>query len=475
MTSFSETIDDINTSSGGSSLDQNRATNRLLEVKRYFTNEGLQFRKVIAQGNHGGAVLFDQWLPVEPEPEPVPAPKYQDDMSVSSSSKRKAPSEPTPTPTPEPTMQRRQLVVKYALDTEEDATSDNDEDLRNEFRWLRKFAGAEHIIQVLPEYNHLWRTKKNQSSDGGPLLAHPVIVMEYLENGTLDQLINRFGKIERRIPQRLIWSFALCMLRAVAAITYPDQLDGRRRREVAKDDPPSLITQNSWKGLNVLIGDMMEDDAEHSLAPVLKLIDFGRGREEDPEADPYWEELKGLSNNLAGVGWVLQDLVDRDLYRENDYRVWRAGRSAVFDPYDFTTGAHALVLANERLDRALRDLIAMCLAGHRHHLPTLRELLTLARAGRRKTAEDLRPLYAKKKKKRDDAQAQAKAQAQSQGGNEEEEEEEWLYETDEAIEELMQRIVFDADFDPDSVSDMALDEVGVAVTASFLNALTINK
>lgn len=265
------------------------------------------------------------------------------------------------------------------------------------------------------------------------------------------------------------------VLRAVAAITYPDQLDGRRRREVAKDDPPSLITQNSWKGLNILIGDMTEGDAEHALAPVLKVIDFGRGQEEDPEADQYWEELKGLSNNLAGVGWVLQDLVDtpnqRDLYRENDYRVWRAGRSAVFEPYDFTTGAHAIVLTDERLDRGLRDLIAMCLAGHRHHLPTLRELLTLARAGRHKTAEELRPLYAKKKD--NSAQAQGQGQEQSQGENEEEEKEEWLCETDEAIEEFLQRIIFDADFDPESFSDMTLDEVGVAMTVEFLNSLTM--
>ncbi|KAK7923065.1 hypothetical protein PG985_007136 [Apiospora marii] len=468
MSSSSETIDDINTSSGGSSVDPNQVTNRLQEVKKYFTNEGLQFRKVIAQGNHGGAVLFDQWYYIEPESESEPEP---------SSSKRKAPEDDTPSPTPEPSIHKRQLVVKYALDTEEDATSDNDEDLRNEFCWLRRFAGAEHIIQIMPEYNHMWRTKKNQSSDKGPVLSHPVIVMEYLQNGTLDQLIERFGKIERRIPQRLIWSFALCLLRAVAAIAYPDQLDGRRRRETAKDDPPSLITQNSWKGLNILIGDMAEGDAEHALAPVLKLIDFGRGREEDPEADPYWEELKALSANLAGVGWVLQDLVDvpnqRDLYREDDYRVWRAGRSAVFDPYDFTTGAHALVLTNERLDRALRDLIAMCLAGHRHHLPTLRELLTLARAGRRKTAEDLRPLYAKEKKK-DDAQAQG----EDQGDNKEDDE--WLCETDEAIEELLQRLVFDADFDPERLSDMlsdmmTLDEVGVAATVKFLENLTTDK
>ncbi|KAK7952350.1 uncharacterized protein PG986_008078 [Apiospora aurea] len=454
MSSFSETIDDMITSSGGSSIDPNNATDRLQEVKKYFTNEGLQFRKVIAQGNHGGAVLFDQWLPVEPTPGPEAG-----------------------------------SIIKYALDTQEDATSDNDADLRNEFGWLRRFRGAEHIIQVLPEYNHLWRTDNNDNNQSsgdvetGPVLSHPVIVMEYLENGTLEQLINRFGRIERRIPQRLLWSFALCLLRAVAAISYPAQLDGRRRRETARDEPPGLITQNSWKAPNVLVGDMWEEgDAEHSLAPVLKLIDFGRGREEDPAADEDWKELYGLSKNMAGVGWVIFPFPFPNAFPHPGYRhcihaihrtllpkttpsadtatspktnrssktsptpptAATSTASAVFDPYDFYTDVHAHVLENERLDKALRDLIAMCRAGQRHELPTLREFLTLGRAGRRKTAEEFRHLYDQKKEEKkeeeeDGGQTEGQAegqgrnqeQSQGQGGTETMDGEEWLCETDE--------------------------------------------
>ncbi|KAK8089981.1 hypothetical protein PG997_004942 [Apiospora hydei] len=502
------------TSSGGSSIDPNNVTDRLQEVKKYFTNEGLQFRKVIAQGNHGGAVLFAQWLP-------------------------------------------RQLVTKYALDTQEDATSDNDADLRNEFGWLRRFRGAEHIIQVLPEYNHLWRTN-NDNNQGrgndvgtGPVLSHPVIVMEYLENGTLDQLINRFGRIERRFPQRLLWSFALCCefsySRAVAAISYPAQLDGRRRREVARDEPPSLITQNSWKAPKVLVGDMREEgDAEHSLAPRAQAHRFrprprggprgGRGLEgalrvleeygrggmgkfksrlsstrythiplyththivfllPSPHVSPTLKSrvypihpstpatktTPSADTASSPKTQVLQDLADapnrRDLYRESDYRVWRASASAVFDPYDFYTDAHAHVLGNERLDKALRDLIAMCLAGQRHKLPTLREFLTLGRAGRRKTAEQFRHLYDQKKEKKedDDGQGQGRNQEQNQGqgGTEAMGGEEWLCETDEAIHELLQRIVFDADFDPQRYSDAALQELGVAMTAEFLATLSM--
>ncbi|KAK6865089.1 kinase-like protein [Apiospora arundinis] len=470
MSSFSESIDDdLDTGSGSSSSDSNRAVDRLQEVKKYFVNEGLQFRKVIAQGNHGGAVLFDQWLPVEPEPVSAQAATSDSDNDGGSA--------------PEPLMQRRQVVIKYALDTKDDATSDNDEDLRNEYNWLRRLSGAEHIIRILPEYNYLWRTRSNRNrsdSNAGEegqeaVLSHPVIVMEYLQNGTLDQLINRFGHINRRIPQRLIWSFALCLLRAVAGIAYPDQFDGRRRREMPERGDLSTIVQGSWKGLNVLIGDVQEglDDPEHALAPALKVIDFGRGREEDPEADPYWQELKGLSDNLAGVAWVLQDLADapnaRDLYGAGDYRLWRASQSDLFDPYDFTTGASQQVLANEKLDKDLRDLIAMCLAGHRHHMPTLRELLILCRAGRRKPAEDFRHLYAKE----DDNQSQGQAQAQGEGENDGDQE--WLCETDDAIRETMQRVVFDADFDPERYADLPLDELGVHLTAEYLSTLSIDQ
>ncbi|KAK8013602.1 hypothetical protein PG991_009195 [Apiospora marii] len=78
-----------------------------------------------------------------------------------------------------------------------------------------------------------------------------------------------------------------------------------------------------------------------------------------------------------------------------DYRLWRASQSSHFDPYDFTTGASAFMLANADLDKAIPALITICLAGYFHHKPTLRELLILGRARRRKTAENFRHLYAK--------------------------------------------------------------------------------
>lgn len=51
---------------------------------------------------------------------------------------------------------QKSLVVKYALDKEEDASTNNDLDLTNEMFWLEQFVNAEHIIQVDPDYRKLW-------------------------------------------------------------------------------------------------------------------------------------------------------------------------------------------------------------------------------------------------------------------------------------------------------------------------------
>ncbi|KAK8087776.1 hypothetical protein PG997_002737 [Apiospora hydei] len=99
--------------------------NRLEDVKTYFTNAGLRFRKAIATGNHGGTLLFDQYE------------KRSDDG-----------------PTTPPVLEKS-LVVKYALDTRDDASTNNDDDLSNEMFWLEKFVYAQHIIQLAPEYRKL--------------------------------------------------------------------------------------------------------------------------------------------------------------------------------------------------------------------------------------------------------------------------------------------------------------------------------
>ncbi|KAK8037810.1 hypothetical protein PG991_001156 [Apiospora marii] len=119
----------------GGSQTSDVAWDRLQDVKTYFTNAGLKFRKPIAVGNHGGTVLFDKF--------------DQDENSGE--------------------VLAKSLVVKYALDTEEDASTSNDADLENEMGWLRKMHYAEHIIQTDPAYWDLWDDDKDTAGAGsGP-------------------------------------------------------------------------------------------------------------------------------------------------------------------------------------------------------------------------------------------------------------------------------------------------------------------
>lgn len=174
---------------GGGSDTSSVAWDRLQDVKTYFTNTGLKFRKPIAVGNHGGTVLFDKF-----------------DVDENGGGEVLA----------------KSLVVKYALDTEDDASTHNDEDLENEMGWLRKMHYAEHIIQTEPEYWNLWDDDKSKVGDGagaGHLLKKPVIVMEYLEHGTLDQLVERFTEAGVRVPDRMVWFFALCCRLLFPSIT----------------------------------------------------------------------------------------------------------------------------------------------------------------------------------------------------------------------------------------------------------------
>lgn len=106
---------------GGSDTSTSNAFDRLQYVKTYFTNAGLKFRKPIAVGHQGGTVLFD---------------KFDDDENGGE-------------------VLVKSLVVNYALDTQEDASSSNDIEFQNEMHWLIRMHNAEHVIQTEPEYWNL--------------------------------------------------------------------------------------------------------------------------------------------------------------------------------------------------------------------------------------------------------------------------------------------------------------------------------
>ncbi|KAK6841145.1 hypothetical protein PG987_002005 [Apiospora arundinis] len=384
--------DGNNQSSPSSKADSviSEAWDRLKDVKTYFTNNGLKFRKMIAEGHHGGAALFDKFDGANAE---VPV---------------------------------KSLVVKYALETADDASSNNDDDLSNEMYWLSKMKYAEHIIQTVPEYWSLW-DDPDKKPEGGPgqVLRKPVIVMEYMEHGTLYQLKKRFLAADLRVPNRMIWYFALC------SMAYREQfvdVQKTKRERVPKPaekggppPAPSGLAQCSMKGHNVLVADVVPGDSEHDLVPLIKLIDFGRGVEFNwnPEFDDnnVYKEYTGVAYNLDGVGFILGDLLHLGIDSRYDTGTirWSIEGNEVFEEFNFRTDIDKRLLDNNLIDRLLRDTIALFRARSPGALPTLAEALMLCRVGLKRMKESTNPI-----------------------------------DSDEALRDLVQRLVFDADFDSDN-------------------------
>ncbi|RYC65594.1 hypothetical protein CHU98_g647 [Xylaria longipes] len=213
----------------------------------------------------------------------------------------------------------RKIVVKYSYGClAPDKQSDADEDLRNEYQWLKRLRGAEHIAQLIDmadcslqlpgisngenTYEESVQKQKDevaaagdgsQSIPAAPVRRCPTFALEYLTYGTVYNLKRRLFKSGQiYIPSRLLWRIWLCLVRQCVGMAFPpdipdDQYVGQVIREVIQDRPYAFITQNSAHTNNFMLNaaELPGDEHEPNL-PVVKLIDFGRGKTEDGESEP---------------------------------------------------------------------------------------------------------------------------------------------------------------------------------------------
>ncbi|KAI1268101.1 hypothetical protein F5Y18DRAFT_442537 [Xylariaceae sp. FL1019] len=130
-----------------------------------------------------------------------------------------------------------------------------------------------------------------------------------LENGTLKRLIQRLEASDTQVvPNRVLWSIYLCLIRACVALLYPKALDPDADAELEVLPQPgaraSGITHNDLGSANVMIGDLDPSHREHSLLPVVKLIDFGCSEDDQTPED-------AASTNLADVSTLIMNLIQR--------------------------------------------------------------------------------------------------------------------------------------------------------------------
>ncbi|KAF3068344.1 hypothetical protein GL218_08420 [Daldinia childiae] len=210
------------------------------------------------------------------------------------------------------------FVVKRAFSSEA-----AEEAMRLEKDYLMRFRGALHIVQILDVANN-------------PLAVNPVpgewITMEWLPYGSLSDFIFKTKKKKvDHLPNRLLWRFFLCLVLG---------------------EPP--------------------DDFEHTITPILKVIDFGNAGEWS------WIEFTGTTthSNLWDIGKLMVSLIILD---ERPYVV-NLGLGEVAFPERgilLTTDADKILPLDEPgapypwLDPQLGKLVAWCLASEPADRPSL--------------------------------------------------------------------------------------------------------
>ncbi|KAI3321904.1 kinase-like domain-containing protein [Xylariaceae sp. AK1471] len=152
------------------------------------------------------------------------------------------------------------------------------------------------------------------------------LLLEFCEFGDLEHLLYRLNEEAAIVPNRILWAFWLCLVRACIAMEYPPRKFHPRRREKSPDSfnaaPGVQISElgkvvgqdlyedippprRRWAGKqmvhfdidprNIFISglDVNAKDNEHKLIPRLKLADFGLAKEIKPrKTNEYYSHTR---------------------------------------------------------------------------------------------------------------------------------------------------------------------------------------
>ncbi|KAI1361327.1 hypothetical protein F5Y08DRAFT_342794 [Xylaria arbuscula] len=265
---------------------------------------------------------------------------------------------------------KRKVVVKYSLgELTGDKQSDADADLRNEYHWLLKLRGAEHIGCQMEKLAYsagvaAWdqfEEDVNAYIEGRERITErarkcPTFALEFLPNGQLSDTIQKHLFASENMPNRVLWRIWLCLVRQCVAMAYPPgiamgaQDDGISiREEVKPDQRICRLCQNSAHLENWIWGP--ERDANIP----------------DTDHDPHLPVVKVMME----LAFPLAD--KDDLETEKQPRIYRCILEG--EQREISTLAPRLLRRDERIDRAFRDVLVRSMTTNAGDAPTPEEAL----------------------------------------------------------------------------------------------------
>ncbi|KAI0446881.1 hypothetical protein F4803DRAFT_546733 [Xylaria telfairii] len=211
----------------------------------------------------------------------------------------------------------------------------------------------------------------------------PAIILEYLENGSLAQLQAKATEKGVELPNRILWSWYFCLMRACVAMTHQKEgfTGGLLELELLSNARGKYypLQHGDIYARNLMIANREPWVPEHQTVPKLSLIDFGSTKF---VATPYQAELE----NMSMASRVVLNLVLVDLRL--------SGSEIVMNFNGIETRAGMILPGPDgvekypRLDPALRDLLVRALNVNKGQRPGLPELFAATRAGMKKGEDD---------------------------------------------------------------------------------------
>ncbi|KAI0194458.1 hypothetical protein EV127DRAFT_503837 [Xylaria flabelliformis] len=285
-------------------------------------------------------------------------------------------------------------------DDEEDEEEEEEEENRceNEKNYLQLLQNCQHIVDLV-QFPHDPLARTTSSLRAHLLSESNWFFEEYLENGTLTNFIERWLETCRtrrlpstRLPNTLLWSIFLCLVKAVVAMAWPFQLRHDTPESCLLERPISNIQHNDIHDGNLMFGNETHQEC-HTRMPILKLIDFAAAEtlegDQTKKVGDEGPDPEGVSENIFAIGKTMAILVLPEQSRVLEQIIPERDRDAMsFVPFKMNQIASVgveLIPPNScpGIDQDLKGLIIACLAREASDRPEILQLHTFVQRAAR--------------------------------------------------------------------------------------------